>query len=430
MNESRQERYRRTTNSYDIVAKQFAQRHWYSTKIKPTMQTFLGYLPPQPHILDAGCGPGRDLLLLKKYGAKPIGIDNSTEMVKEASSRSGQNVYLMDLRDLDFLTEEFDGVWANACLHHLEEIDLELTLSELSRVIKKDGLVFTSVKRGDSEFFDKEYPDNPRYFKKYWKSDLNRLARKANLSPVWSNVLKEPKTSWVQVIFRKVPSQADLFSSTLCNFCTNFGSETLKTNEIKKLHLWDNPILESENFVVIQALGQLLPGYLLIVTKKHIPYFGSLNKLLFDELEEILKKTRLLLEKNFGEVCFFEHARTLKKPGHNRNRHAHLHVAPVPQSFCDEVRHRFKPHSVSSIRSIFDVVKDLNSYFYLEDKNRLCQILVPPRNLPSQYFRRILSRKLNMIGEWDWRRFSHEKNIKLTAGILNLEGKNRNNKNG
>jgi SAM-dependent methyltransferase len=52
-------------------------------------RTFLSKLQPNPLILDAGCGPGRDAHILSELGAKVIGIDLSKGLILEAKSVIG-----------------------------------------------------------------------------------------------------------------------------------------------------------------------------------------------------------------------------------------------------------------------------------------------------------------------------------------------------
>ena len=91
-------------------------------------------------ILDAGCGTGEATRWFAERGAKPYGLDISPEMCWIAAERSENIPYLNhDLsEELPFEAGRFDAVVALGCLEYLE--DIEFTLDEFVRVLKRDGM--------------------------------------------------------------------------------------------------------------------------------------------------------------------------------------------------------------------------------------------------------------------------------------------------
>ncbi|HJD58451.1 MAG TPA: class I SAM-dependent methyltransferase [Rickettsia endosymbiont of Ceroptres masudai] len=53
---------------------------------------FISYLAKQAHILDAGCGVGRDIKYFLSQRYQVTAFDGSTEMVKLATKETGINV--------------------------------------------------------------------------------------------------------------------------------------------------------------------------------------------------------------------------------------------------------------------------------------------------------------------------------------------------
>ncbi|MCD4741714.1 MAG: class I SAM-dependent methyltransferase, partial [Desulfobacteraceae bacterium] len=80
--------------------------------------TFLSPLDKGAHILDAGCGSGRDSKVFINKGYKVTSFDSSAELVKLASKHIGIQVKLMDFSQLDE-NNTYDGIWACASLIHV-----------------------------------------------------------------------------------------------------------------------------------------------------------------------------------------------------------------------------------------------------------------------------------------------------------------------
>src|SRR5438309_6932977 len=74
-------------------------------------QPFLAHLPPGGHILDAGCGSGRDSRVFLDRGCRVTAIDGSGAMAALASAYLGQAVLHLTFQEITF-EACFDGVWA------------------------------------------------------------------------------------------------------------------------------------------------------------------------------------------------------------------------------------------------------------------------------------------------------------------------------
>ncbi len=98
----------------------------------------------QNPILDLGCGEGK--IAESLFGKNKIdqGLDNWPDMV-ESAKKSGvyKKVILGDACQLPFQNEAFKMVFSNCVIEHIPDIDK--VLSEVSRVLKKDGLFIFTV---------------------------------------------------------------------------------------------------------------------------------------------------------------------------------------------------------------------------------------------------------------------------------------------
>ncbi|MCP4372380.1 MAG: methyltransferase domain-containing protein [Deltaproteobacteria bacterium] len=100
-------------------------------------------------VLDAGTGTCRDTMFLIKNGFTVEAIDLSSDLLLTANIICPYPVKrLMDVTNLAYANDTFDGVWCNAVLLHLDDMLYKKALAEFWRILKSDGLLYISVKEG------------------------------------------------------------------------------------------------------------------------------------------------------------------------------------------------------------------------------------------------------------------------------------------
>ena len=104
-------------------------------------------LPAGGHILDAGCGSGRDSRAFLGAGFKVTAFDGSAPMAAVASRLLGKPVLVRCFSEIDF-PPTFEGVYASASLLHLDDVLLHDALLRLFRCLKPSGHLFASFKLG------------------------------------------------------------------------------------------------------------------------------------------------------------------------------------------------------------------------------------------------------------------------------------------
>jgi SAM-dependent methyltransferase len=133
-----------------------ADSFWEGTRdhdVSQNIAALLGAIqgPPPFAILDFGCGPGRDLLALRRLGHEATGLDGAERFVDMARRYSGCEVLHQDFLALSLPRARFDGVFANAALFHVPRQELPRVLGELHDALKTGGVLFSSNPRGDGE---------------------------------------------------------------------------------------------------------------------------------------------------------------------------------------------------------------------------------------------------------------------------------------
>jgi len=144
---------------------------------------FVSSLSQDSKILDIGCAFGRDTKFFTNSGFDATGIDLSKEMIKKAKAFSpSSKFYVMDMQNLDFTDQSFDGIWCSAALLHLNKNDAILALKEIKRVLKKDGFLYLNLKEGIGEkvIFDERYQNSEKFYSYYQESEIKDLLSKFN----------------------------------------------------------------------------------------------------------------------------------------------------------------------------------------------------------------------------------------------------------
>jgi ubiquinone/menaquinone biosynthesis C-methylase UbiE len=172
--------YKQTTKeAYDEHAEAFEKAtRICSDFLEPKMQFFINCLSGKK-VLDLGCGPGRDALQFKQRGINSVCIDISPEMIRLCKQK-GLDAYVMDIENMTFADNSFDGVWAVTSLLHFPKSSLDGLLVKVKRVLRQEGLFFISMKEGASEGFlrSAKYPGAKRFFALYHNSELRAALTK------------------------------------------------------------------------------------------------------------------------------------------------------------------------------------------------------------------------------------------------------------
>lgn len=187
---------------YDENAQEFFD-NTVNADMTPHYKKFLEAIPQGCHILDAGCGSGRDTLNFLKLGYEVTPLDASEQMCKLAGKHTKQDILCIKFQDIDF-TDCFDAIWASASLLHVTTDELDLVLSKLNKSLKKDGVLYASFKYGDFEGLR-----NGRYFTDLTEKTAQELfiKNKFEILNTWitEDVRKERKEEkWVNILVKKV----------------------------------------------------------------------------------------------------------------------------------------------------------------------------------------------------------------------------------
>lgn len=195
----------KTLQYYNQSAQSFVQGT-IDADLGKLQRRFLKLLPLQAHILDLGCGSGRDAKAFLVAGYQITAIDGSEGCCRLAGDYIGQPVLCQTFDELDF-DQAFDGIWACASLLHVPYAELTEIFRKVARALRPGGFLYASFKYGD---FEGER--NGRYFTDLDEERLAMLiAPVAGLEVVETFVTGDVRDGrggekWLNVIGRKKTS--------------------------------------------------------------------------------------------------------------------------------------------------------------------------------------------------------------------------------
>ena len=216
MSEVKPDSMQETVNWYNKNAETYANAAAGRASINQ-ITDFVSMLPHGAKVLDAGCGSGRDTNLFRQSGFSAVGLDLSTELIKDARKRFPNEEFVEgNLLQLPFPDESFDGTWAHASLLHLDtEDDMRKALSEFHRVLKTNGVLHVLVKAQTGSEKTAVVEDtvvgHKRFFQYFTQDELQELLTEAGFNQEMIRQYNDteefpdgnPNLEWILALSRK-----------------------------------------------------------------------------------------------------------------------------------------------------------------------------------------------------------------------------------
>lgn len=202
MKDRKERSIQNTIQYYDINAKDFIGST-VAVDFRATQARFSSKLENGAHILDFGCGSGRDTKYFLEQGYQVTATDGSSELCKLASGYTGIPVKHMMFQELDE-REAYDGIWACSSILHLPLPALKDVFHRIRAALKEDGVLYTSFKYGSYEG-----ERNGRYFTDMTEDRLSEFLmdiKGLELEEQWVTSDVRPgrgDEKWLNIILRK-----------------------------------------------------------------------------------------------------------------------------------------------------------------------------------------------------------------------------------
>ncbi len=171
---------------------------------KATQMRFLKKLNSGAHILDFGCGSGRDTRFFIDQGYQVSAMDGAKELCRLASEYTKIPVEHRKFEELNEIAV-YDGIWACSSILHVPIAELQGIFRRMAAALKEKGIVYTSFKYGEFEGMR-----NGRYFTDMTEAKLETLLEIAGaftLEEQWITSDVRPgreEEKWLNLILRKI----------------------------------------------------------------------------------------------------------------------------------------------------------------------------------------------------------------------------------
>jgi ubiquinone/menaquinone biosynthesis C-methylase UbiE len=172
-----------TRQTYDQIACEFARQNSVAAaEVAERLDELTTSVPAGSVVADIGCGPGRDVMMLRARGLRVAGIDLSFGQLR---TRDVSGLLQADMRHLPLRAGSVDAIWCWAALMHLPREALPRALAEFARIVVSGGSLAMSIAEGDGEGFEMATPygsDRRRWFTRYREPELTALLTAAGFS--------------------------------------------------------------------------------------------------------------------------------------------------------------------------------------------------------------------------------------------------------
>ena len=199
-------------DTYDRIAADWAKDHERDTWWRECTAKFASLLPKGARVLDAGCGSGQKAKFFQDRGAHVLGIDFSEKLLEIArQTATASDFRLLDLRDIRTLSEEFDGVFAQASLLHIPKAEIFSVIEAMVSRLVPQGLLYIAVKAQRPGIPEEEIVTEndygyayERFFSYYTLEEMRAYVDRSGLALVHAEVSEAAsKAGWMQIIARK-----------------------------------------------------------------------------------------------------------------------------------------------------------------------------------------------------------------------------------
>ena len=150
-------------------------------------------------MLEIGSGPGWDADYLEGHGVPVIRTDATPAFVSLLRA-AGHNARLLDART-DPLGGPYQGILANAVLHHLNRDQFEDVLRRARTAVAASGILGFTVKEGHGAAWSEHKLGLPRHFT-YWQEPAVRAALHRAGWPDASICHVASRDNWLYVLAR------------------------------------------------------------------------------------------------------------------------------------------------------------------------------------------------------------------------------------
>lgn len=181
--------------------------HW------PSVVNFINSLESNSHLIDVGCGNGKNMLIRKDL--KYTGIDTCSQLIDICRKKGIADLVIADTRSLPFKDKVFDNAMSIAVIHHLPTyVDRLKACKEIIRIIRNGGLFLLEVWidkgvnnhkfqkiNNNGDYFVTWRGESKRFYHMFSEKEVNELIQ--DVSDVILIQKYEEANNWI-LLFKKI----------------------------------------------------------------------------------------------------------------------------------------------------------------------------------------------------------------------------------
>lgn len=177
-----------------------------------------------------------------------------------------------------------------------------------------------------------------------------------------------------------------------CAFCDD-------TQEPESQFSISSPLTDEGDVFLKPALGMLMPGYLLAITREHLTSFAQLDKARLAAIDQRLNLYEKPLAERFGRYFRIESGSdNLKDCGSGGCiEHAHIHLMPADEDAGQYIQEQLPWEQLDR----YEDLAEFRGHPYIYLGRLASHYVVPDPRLHSQWARRQVA-SVRGLEHWDW----------------------------
>lgn len=178
-----------------------------------------------------------------------------------------------------------------------------------------------------------------------------------------------------------------------------------------KDNLFNTLIEETKYFYVRPTVGSIVVNYLLIIPKRHITSFSSLNDKEQKDFVLIINKYRQLFYKKTNKYpIIFEHG-TCDNNSSSSIIHAHIHIVGHNYLNEKEIINDLNMEKID-FKNIFNNKYNKSYILYINQENDV--YITYNFKKESQKMRKYIANDIGKNNKWNWKKYPYINNVKQT----------------
>lgn len=187
--------------AWDEVSETYADTRDPTGSDADLIDTLLESLPPEPDVLDVGCGDGARTLANLPDDA--VGIDISRRGLELATGEVEASLLQADMASLPFVSDAFDAITAYHAVFHVPREKHPDVYEGFRRALKPGGTVLMTLPGGRFETVRRGWMGGKMYFSAPGRDKTVSQMREAGFVDIRTETVTDPLGSTAEFVFGK-----------------------------------------------------------------------------------------------------------------------------------------------------------------------------------------------------------------------------------